>query len=646
MNYNEDLIWINQDIYKYKDLYYGSDGVLELSASCYTKDEINFSSPKFRLSITNNNKRRICSLDLKNMFELRRIILKTASKLSEIYQNPQTGDITKKINQKQDLIFEFRLSEHTKECLVVIKISYGNSDQGVVIIDLNTFSFLSKQIEKFYDSFYSISKNLISKYLQSEQLKTSRLLLNSIKILPSQISVLPETTQKINQDEELNIDTTNIDEFSKFVEDEQDNIVIPELESTPLEQNEPEIQEFKSEFLDKLLKNDISVFEQLINSLYPTVNPLMGFISTLKRSISPANIDYLPGISDIDFKSINYLSTIILKMYIKSYLETSQQIPSTVQIIKYKPKDHLINEHHINLAYDLIMISTYLKAFRSKVESVNSDVHENKSILFIATRLITDVLSISFIENQNHDVIKNCIMSRFKTYDKRNFFKEYNTILERNRCSRITEYQIIEICNLMCNKVFGKQDNIKELHNNAFAANLVVIPPENDLDLEQITNEIIPIELQVKFGGDVNLLTKDDSIKLLFNMRQSIKSVPSKKSKINNTERKPNLLKWIKFNLIEVPERHQTPLLDHIKELENNNFDFTKNIIPIEELGEKIVKGLYTWNELLDKCIPYKDYAVKIEECISKDLIISKIRSLDKIEETEGNDWTEFMDLV
>ena len=648
MNFDEEMLWANQEIFRYKDAYYGSDGFLELSYSCYTKDEINYSAPKFRISISNNNKKRICSLNLYEAYELRMTINKIKPRFNDIFIKPQSGDITKRIGLNQDLIFEFRISESTKERLVSIKISYGNSDQGRIIIPFPLFAFISNRLNIFYMDYTLITSDLKNSYLNSEVLKNSRLQLNSIKSLPSQISVLPETNSQIILEENIDVDTTDIDEFSKFVEEEQDNIVIPELESTPVEQSGPELQEFKSEFLDKLLKNNISVFEQLVNSLFSTNEPLMQFIATLKRSISPFELDYLPGISEKELKSINYLSTFMLKSYIKSYVENNSIIPATVQVIKYDPKPEDITENHINLAYDLIMIATYLKVFRSKVETINSDAQENKSMLFIATRLITDVLSIGFIENQNHDVIKNCILSRFKTYDKKGFFKDYDGILERNKCTRVTAYEISEICNLMCSKVFGKENDIIQFHNNAYAAGLIVLSPENDLKLEQITNDIIPVELKVMSGGDINLLTKDESIKILFTMRQSINLSTPKKSKVNKEDERTRISRWVELKLINIPQKHQNPLLEYLKDLGIRNFDFTNSVVPIEELGEDVVKGLYVWNELENKQIGFKEYTIKITECISKDLIISKIRNevVTESEKSEQSDWTNYIELT
>ncbi len=69
MNY-EDLKWINQSLFTYKDKHYDSNGFLDISVALNTGDDINFSLPKLSLMLDNGGQRRNVRLGYAEVIDL------------------------------------------------------------------------------------------------------------------------------------------------------------------------------------------------------------------------------------------------------------------------------------------------------------------------------------------------------------------------------------------------------------------------------------------------------------------------------------------------------------------------------------------------------------------------------------------------
>jgi hypothetical protein len=76
--------------------------------------------------------------------------------------------------------------------------------------------------------------------------------------------------------------------------------------------------------------------------------------------------------------------------------------------------------------------------------------------------------------------------------------------------------------------------------------------------------------------------------------------------------------------------------------LDHGFFDYDK--YPLEDLGESIVRGIYNWNEKNDK-EKYTDYFSRCENGLSKDLIISKVRTIKESSNNSSGEEDWFQNL-
>jgi hypothetical protein len=662
---NEDVMWVNQGLMSYKDKRYHSDGYFEMNVTSTTKDYINFSQPRLSLVIDNEGKRRIASLSLTNVLELLNSFNEVSKNIKEVYQNPNQGDITKRFNKNKDLIFEYRVEQNTKEPLVVIKISFGYSDEGKVIVPYSLeYMVIGKLLRSFYENYSNWCVNLPMRYLTGQQLLESKLQTTLIKTLPSQI-IPVETTLEVRPDysatglreipppenaapektTEVQLEVS-MDEFDSFVKTEEPKVVIPELESTKVDTDEkPKTQEFKSNFINKILKGDIKEYETLMSASISTDNPLEAILKTIDPDFSSNNkMILLPSLPDNDLKSALYISNVFFKTHFHSLVNNGDCLPISVPFVKYKPVQFF--DENKELAYDICMINCYLKSYRSRRENTNPDNYTNGALTYFISRCYLDIVTYSFLEG-NKDIIKNCIVSRFNYFKEKGFFNYFDELLKDNNCTEISGYEIEEMLEFILSAI-PNEPNISEVHITTYENGSFKAPPKNKFTIEQILNDVVNTEVKFKYGKKIEDLTENPDIVELFKKSKKKKSKPKEEKTMSLDKEKvnqeTNLLRWIKFKINEVPEKTQKKFSKYIEKLEDNEYDFSNNLFQEDEFGDNIVKGLYIWNSSPEKKMKYTDFAVQIEECISKDLILSKLKETENLKDTTGSEYGNWVE--
>jgi len=633
--YNEEVIWINQSLYSYKDNAYHSDGYLDISIVVTTTDYINFSKPRFSISIDNNRKRRVCSICRSNVSDLVRTFNTVAPNLKEIYDNPESGDITKRYNKKRDLIFEFRKDPNTGDRLVVIRIVFGPSDEGKVIIPLSECQEIIELARMFKDKYVDLMLGMKNGYLLSMLVQEQKAINASLKILPSQLVGQVSPQEVAHDDEPIDVDTSNIDDFEKFVTENEDNVKIPELDSDVVAPQEPVTQEFQSNFLDNILKGDCQVFDQMMTAVMTDSNPLDSIIKHLKVG---EGVELFPGMSIDDYKSICYMSNILFRVPFQKYMLNNVALPATSNILKYSPSE--TSQYNTDLAHDILLMNSYLRIYRSKIESVNSDAYSNGAMVFMATRCFMDVLCFSFLDHQNPEAIKNYVVSKYKDYLEKGFFRHYQEMLTMNNCKDISPVEVGAIVEKAL-EAGVKTSSIDLVHNAAYDDHSVILPYKNTFELEQITNEIVPLEVKVRLGADPSKETDNEDYLGLFGNSQIKKRKPKRtQHKTEPTKKETNIVRYIRFVKDSIQDKYVDKLLRAVDGLEESNYDFSNPEIPSQELDESVLQGLYVWNES-EKNEGYKSFFMKIEECISKDLILAKIQGTENLEDNTGSegDW-------
>jgi hypothetical protein len=257
--------------------------------------------------------------------------------------------------------------------------------------------------------------------------------------------------------------------------------------------------------------------------------------------------------------------------------------------------------------------------------------------VYIGARCFTDILAFSFLENMNVKSLSSMVAARLKYFNDHGFFDSYNQILERCSCNKITENEMLSAVDEVITKIIGTSEFIDEIHKFFYTKGQLILPYDNDLTMEQITGDFIRFESGMKSGEiDIKTIDVDEKIKsyLLVNIPKE-SSIISKKS--DNV-----LFRYMKTVIEEIPINFRDNFMNYIISIEGD-YNFENHDFPIEELGEKILKGLYEWNES-NKKDSLSNFCFKVEESImNKDLIIAKIKNskdenIDKEIQSESND--------
>ena len=318
---------------------------------------------------------------------------------------------------------------------------------------------------------------------------------------------------------------------------------------------------------------------------------------------------------------------------LQSYVELGNPLPSSSPIlIKYIPKDPKIE--NIEFAYDLMLINTYVKCTRTQLEGKVTDSVSNKGVLHIASRCFTDILAFSFISDMNPEVVKNCIISRFKSYKEKGFFSDFEATLKVNECNQVTEQSMGEMIELAL-KGASSVGNILEMHDVAHKAGKLKISSKNKFTEEQMSNAIVKLDVARLLGKPLESESDDEELVNLFKNAKPQNKTPNLKSPTY----KSNIHRFVNEvdSKDQVPERHKENFDTHILEISDNQKEFIYDLIPLEELGDGVVKAIYIWNTC-DKKERYTKFRSRIEECMGKDLIIAQVKGTKDIKDETGSE--------
>lgn len=619
--YQEERIWFNQQLLYFQDSSYGSNGVLDIGLTSSTSDYKSFSTPALNLQVINDLHRKNIVINYQNSRDLIQSIGMAVQDLKTSFENKH--QILKKYIKGKNLIFDF-IQNGSGTKVINISIKSGDTDFTNIFVDIPTLSTFFNLLKKFENEYLNLSINFQTRSMIGEMKNELEAVKNSIHSLPSHIMNMelpkpkfeniqvPEIEQEvISSVEELNTD------FDNFLGENLKNI---ELADIP----EPKKKEgIKTSFLSTTLNGNIKNFESLITAISQDNKPLLDIVDRLRETSS--DVDYLPGIEEDDMKAILHLSKVFFNVQLKNYLN-GISVSSTPPVIWYKTETH--GPENVELAYDLMMISGYLRVLKSKLENKLSDAQENRSLLYLATRCFTDPLVFSFINSVNPDMMKNCVLSRFDSYKESGFFKYFDKILIGYDCSEVSKVDLSKFLDDVVEKVINKHPDISILYPKAGFK----LGYKNKLYREHIIKETIPLETELKLGLD---LYDDDKIiclpfKISDDVLQTFRGIdvtPKKSRKVKNDQKLTNLLRFVTQFRNEIPSKYRDEFLEHINALKTENYDFP-TAFQIEDLGENILKAIYIWNMIENKDIKYTDYFSNVEDCLmDKKMIVTKFNS-------------------
>jgi hypothetical protein len=256
------------------------------------------------------------------------------------------------------------------------------------------------------------------------------------------------------------------------------------------------------------------------------------------------------------------------------------------------------------------------------MEGKSTDINACASNFQYQMRCFTDPFVFSFIDKVDKDNFKSMISTRFANYQQMGFFEKYQKTLKHFNLDEITIRDINNDVELVIDKVIGKMGYAVDLHDQLYKESKCKLPAKNNFTLEQITKELIPMELELYFGKKPEDFEKEQTSSDVYKFL-----VQNRDSRKVGDEIKSNLYKLVVDFKDDVPPEYIDTLLALIKETGNNKFDIFTDKVPLNTCSEKIVKALYVWNPSEDSKMKsnYKYFCQRIDdELMTKDLILSK----------------------
>lgn len=637
---SENTFWFSQLLLNYIDKDYQTDGQLRISLSTNTKDYVSFNPVSLSLSVTDT---------VQNRFKSTILNIQNATDLFNSFKQLQLvppAQVLKRYNKGQDLVFDLLKDVRTQEIIMRITIRNSDSDFTKVMININVFNVLVHRIKDFIEKYTLYCISLPNNCLLSELtnfVKSSFLSMKEKSFIPQfspfNISTNQESTPEIKQTE------LTISDLDKFIGGtEMTNIVIPDLKEIPVIKpvETKNIMNVDSVFVTKFLNNDLSVLENELDACKLQPNGLEYFINRIQSLFDIKLLD----IEDKEYKSLVYTIHVLIHSFIRSYVEKGISFPPSIPILKCHFKN--INQKNLELACDLLVFNAYIRAYRKRLESSINDSLMNGSMFYLLFRCFTDVFCFSVLDKQDPNLISTMVLNHFRFYKSKNVFEKYDKKLEEYGSQIISENDIVGFIEELTSKVLNKSPYLLQLHDTLFNNGSLKLDTNIDFSLEQIINEVVPLEVSSKLGCDVTTL---ELYKGISNDVKELFSSTGRKKK--HKEQKPeevvnNLLRLAKQYHPEVPDKYKELFFKVVDEINNNKttFDFNNESLPLEEFGDNIVKILYLWDPVSDPKIlsNYKYFFEKFEnEIMTKDLILPKMKINKKEKEKpSSSDWNIF----
>jgi len=510
MKIEEEIFWFNQKYLVHKDNIFNSNGTIDISTSCNTQNFQNFSSPTFNIAIYNDKSRYSVNLRYQDVVDLLLSIEEVSKNIDDIYLKDLKAEIVKNYSTKFLKIL-FKKSNRNQEKGVLINILNTQTDFGVIVLYYNFFTSIVDLLKSFKQDYLRLSLEISNRALISNLFEEVKQIKNGVRSLPSSIielkslnnSYIPEFKNEVQE------------ELDKYIEEHSNDNEVPWLdEQLPIIIKENIIQ---SILVNDICQNDISNLESLMMTLVTEQYPI-DKIKLLFSQYFSSSFELLPGISEKDLKSIHYYSKLIFMSNLQNYSKNNQPIPTSVPILKYNATN--FNFSNIDLAYDLLTITIYIRLMKTKLESKIQDSSINKSLLYLILRNFTDIFTFSFLDTKESNIIINSVIDRFKYFSSKGFFKKFEEILNQYNLPNISETEIRNFLKDGIIRVIGpnKTQYINELHTSDYNNNKVKIPYLNELSLEEI-NKIIKDEInfqpeepskKTEDGNWVNSILEDE----------------------------------------------------------------------------------------------------------------------------------------
>ena len=598
----DETIWVNQKEFQYKDVEFGSASMLDIATSINTKDFKYFSYVTLNFSITSDSDRtrRSCNLQIQEVKKLFNSFREVSKDYEEAYY--KNSEISLKVGDRY-LEFKYKESTSGTRCVIII-IAYSENDYGRVIVPLEDFETIIHIFSTFFYGYQNFRKELKDQIVNHKIAETNLSIERGIRLLPSSISIGGMETPTLDTETKTPSDEQDLlKDFEKHI-DESLEKPLEEEKKIQAEEKMEVIPDINSSFIKDTLKLDLANYERILVAASGEYNSTQAVIDRLKESMSlPKDFMDLPGISEKDYKSTLYISRFNYLTAFKLYIRDKSPVPISMPPIKYKPDHSKVHSSNVELAYDLLVISAYLKNLTQKIAQKNADSQENKALFYYAHRCFTDILCFSFLDEKDADIIKNCVLSRFRDYEKAGFFAQYQNLLFEKTCTPISEKDIYSFLDLLVQKVLPSKMYVDDFHSKLFEDRLLV-PPSNNISLEQIINEVVKINV-LHCVNELNIYEVDlAQLNQIIDSRVSpevfdiLRTPKSTRKQVEKVKYTSNLHWYFNKYRGDLPKGEGDKLVEYFKVLGENDFPFNNPPVNLEDLDERYVRALYHHNNL------------------------------------------------
>jgi len=523
MTIEKEYVWLNQKYFYHKDSEFNQNGgSLEISVNSNTTDFQTYSTPTLNLSIFNDKVRYNINLKYQDVLDLLFSIKEIKSNVDSIYNNG--GSEIKKIINGKNFKIGFKTSQNTGKRAVLFIIANSATDFGFIVVSYNLFLTIVELFKLFKRDYIRLPFDISNRAYLSSILDELKEIKEFDKSLPSSIieltssrnqeyeKIITQHSNDINvcrhevteensnssDDQDVPWVEEDIDDksteaqrsFENFIIDNIDKVQIPEFDKV----SEKVEEEQRSFFVEDILKNDIKNLDSFLMSLTAHSNPIEKFREIISEHMNST----LPSITDEELKSACYYSKRFFIFNVQNYIRNHVQIPTSIPIIKYRPND--FSNENIDLAYDLLTLSMYIRLVKDKLINKIDDASINNSLLYLSLRIYTDIFTFSFLDNVEPDMIIKCVTKRFQSYSNKGVFNKLNELLKQYGFSEVTEMDMNNFTEQIVKKVIGqdKTKTITELHQQDYIEDKIKLPHSNDLTVDQITNEFVKAEIEKK----------------------------------------------------------------------------------------------------------------------------------------------------
>jgi len=555
--------------------------------------------------------------------------------------NFQDVEILRRISKNVELSMIFK-PDQNNYLVVEIILRSSSSDFTKIIIPMDLFMILGKRLANFVNNFDQLCYQLLMRNINGENGEIIRQLPGLIRGISSQIipGQIPDSGAVEQEPVEEVASGQTIADLDNFLGgSEMKNINVPELKpevSTPTET----FSEVKSDFVEKIVENNLYNLENILVNIEGDVSPVNVFNDYLIKNIGK-EMTYLPGLEGDQLKSTMYVSKILCSLITEAHIKFEGPIPTSTPILKYKlSKDVSIQDECLDLAYDLILFFAYVRNLRNRMSDKSSDFIINRSNFYLQMRCFLDTFCFTFLEKVDKSQLRSIIGNRYKYYDSVGVFDYYKDLLKKHNCADVSIMDIDTFIDEAAEKIIGKSMYITEQHDNLVTTNSFRIPSSNNFTLEQITNEVIPLEVDEKMGVDNTNKEVSVEVKNWF----SKKATPEVKK--TTKEKTSNIVRFATHYRNEIPEQYREEFIEWLKTVDDKDFSFKDCKYPLAEFGGNIIKGLYLWKpfEEIKLLQNYKYFWSQFEGCL---LDKSHILALDEtVEDKKTEEWSNAFDNV